>query len=145
MIERVRPACLQSARLFRTQHSPSHWSCLKEPTLEARRAQQDENENTVARFTAHYPQPDMTPAEFEEFVVELPNSIEPAALDLTVTSHKSVQGMDGDYDIDAIVRYAFLGMDFLVLVEAKRHRHPIKRELVQVLHQKLASVGGRRH
>jgi hypothetical protein len=32
-------------------------------------------------------------------------------------------------------------MDFLMLVEAKRHKNPIKRELVQVLHSKLRSVG----
>ncbi|MFJ2240924.1 restriction endonuclease [Streptomyces sp. NPDC087859] len=110
--------------------------------MEARAAQQDES--AVARFTARYPQPDMTSAEFEEFVVELLRSVEPAGLDFTVTSHETVRGTDGDYDIDATVRYAFLGMDFLVLVEAKHHRHPIKRELVQVLHQKLMSVGAQK-
>ncbi len=32
-------------------------------------------------------------------------------------------------------------MDFVVLVEAKRHKNPVKRELVQVLRDKLADVG----
>ncbi|MCZ4120257.1 restriction endonuclease [Streptomyces sp. H39-S7] len=105
---------------------------------------QPRNEDSVARFTARYPQPDMTPAEFEEFVVELLRSGEPASLDFTVTLHETVQGFDGGYDIDATVRYAFLGMDFLVLVEAKHHQHPIKRELVQVLHQKCTSVGAQK-
>jgi hypothetical protein len=35
-------------------------------------------------------------------------------------------------------------MEFLVLVEAKCHRNPIKRELVQVLHQKLQSVSAQK-
>ncbi|MFJ3819281.1 restriction endonuclease [Streptomyces sp. NPDC090056] len=86
----------------------------------------------------------MTAAEFEEFVVELLRSVEHVNLDFTVASHETVQGADGDYDIDATVRYEFLGMEFLVLVEAKHHRHPIKRELVQVLHQKLTSVGAQK-
>ena len=32
-------------------------------------------------------------------------------------------------------------MEFLIVVEAKKHRYPIKRELVQVLHSKIQSVG----
>lgn len=35
-------------------------------------------------------------------------------------------------------------MAFLVLVEAKRHANPIKRELVQVLHDKRQSVGAQK-
>jgi hypothetical protein len=60
---------------------------------------------------------------------------------LTVTLHDKVEGPDGIYDFDATVRYQLAGMSFLVLVEAKRHKNPIKRELVQVLHQKVQSVG----
>lgn len=35
-------------------------------------------------------------------------------------------------------------MDFLVVVEAKHHTHPIKRELVQILHGKAVSVGAQK-
>jgi hypothetical protein len=34
-----------------------------------------------------------------------------------------------------------LGLEFLAVVEAKRHANPIKRELVQVLHSKAQSIG----
>ena len=61
--------------------------------------------------------------------------------DLAVTVHEKILGADGAYDFDATVRYRFAGMAFLVVVEAKLHRNPIKRELVQVLHQKILSVG----
>lgn len=52
-----------------------------------------------------------------------------------------ISGSDGSYVFDATVRYRLAGLNFLVLVEAKRHSNPIKRELVQVLHQKVQSVG----
>ncbi|WP_328583601.1 restriction endonuclease [Streptomyces sp. NBC_00370] len=106
--------------------------------MEANASHQDE---VIARPTAHYARADITPAQFEQFVVELLRSMHPAGVDLQVALHETVHGMDGDYDMDTTVRYELLGMDFLVLVEAKHHTHPIKRELVQVLHHKLTSVG----
>lgn len=88
------------------------------------------------------PRPDISPAEFEEFVADrLLGSAAPHVSGLSVTLHEKVAGSDGTYDLDATVRYGFAGMDFLVVVEAKHHRNPIKRELVQVLHQKVQSVG----
>jgi Restriction endonuclease len=92
-------------------------------------------------ITSHYPAPDMTPAEFEEFVVELLGSAKTHLDDMTVTLHDKIAGVDGTYDFDATVRFRFAGLQFLVIVEAKRHKNPVKRELVQVLHQKVQSVG----
>ena len=79
----------------------------------------------------------LTPAQFEELVVQLLGSAEPVVDNLAVTLHEKITGVDGIYDFDATVRYRFAGMSFLVLVEAKLHKNPIKRELVQVLHQKV--------
>ncbi len=50
----------------------------------------------------------------------------------------------GEYDIDATVRFRVAGADFLVLIEAKLHRNPIKREIVQILHSKVVSVGAQK-
>jgi len=97
---------------------------------------------SIARATAHYPPADITPGEFEEFVAQLLGSAKPVVDHLTVTLHDKIEGPDGAYDFDATVRYQLAGMSFLVLVEAKRHKNPIKRELVQVLNQKVQSVGG---
>jgi Restriction endonuclease len=95
----------------------------------------------VDRATAHYPPADISPTEFEEFVTQLLGSAEQVVGDLVITLHDKIQGTDGTYDIDGTVRYEFAGMSFLILVEAKRHKNPIKRELVQVLYQKVQSVG----
>jgi restriction endonuclease len=94
------------------------------------------------RSIVRYPPPAITPAEFEEFVArELLGAAGSAVDDLVVTVHEKIIGTDGAYDFDATVRYRFAGMAFLVVVEAKLHRNPVKRELVQVLHQKIHSVG----
>jgi Restriction endonuclease len=96
----------------------------------------------VARPTAFYPQPEITPGEFEDFVAcQLLGAAAPEVNNLTVALHDKIMGADGTYDFDATVRYQFAGMSFLVVVEAKLHKNPIKRELVQVLQQKAQSVG----
>jgi hypothetical protein len=92
----------------------------------------------MARPTAFYPQPKITPGEFEEFVAGQLLGRLPEVSNLTVTVHERITGADGAYDFDATVRYQFAGMSFLVVVEAK---NPIKRELVQILRQKALSVG----
>lgn len=101
-----------------------------------------EDDTRVARPTAFYPPADITPAEFEEFVAnQLLASAGTEVSDLQVTPHEKVRADDGTYDFDATVRYQFGGLSFLVLVEAKKHSNPIKRELVQVLYQKVLSTG----
>ncbi|WP_405142250.1 restriction endonuclease [Sphaerisporangium sp. NBC_01403] len=100
------------------------------------------NESAVARVTAHYPPAEISPGEFEEFVTELLGSAQQFVTDLKITLHEKIEGIDGTYDFDATVRYTFAGMSFLLLVEAKRHKNPIKRELIQILYQKVQSVGG---
>jgi hypothetical protein len=87
-------------------------------------------------------QPDeITPAKFEGFIVAALESTRDHLDDLVVTLHDKVPGSDGEYDFDATVRFKIHGMKFMIAVEAKKHNNPIKRELVQVLHQKVQSVG----
>ncbi|NKE64070.1 restriction endonuclease [Lentzea sp. PSKA42] len=94
------------------------------------------------RVVGRYPYLGITPGEFEEYVAgELLGAARSQVDGLVVSAHEKVTGVDGVYEFDATVRYRFAGMDFLVVVEAKLHRNPIKRELVQVLRQKVQSVG----
>jgi hypothetical protein len=86
----------------------------------------------------------MSAAEFESFVAEVLEVGRPGLENYMVQPHEVIRGVDGEYDFDATVRFSMLGMDYLVLVEDKRHEHPIKREQVQVLHQKLQSVGAQK-
>jgi restriction system protein len=81
---------------------------------------------------------DLTPVEFELLVRgKLIRS--GAELSAFRTEHlEVVAGESGSYVMDVTARFKALGeAEFLVLVECKRHRNPIKRELVEVLHDKL--------
>ncbi len=55
-----------------------------------------------------------------------------------------VEGHDGDYEIDVTVRFGALDAEFLVLVECKHYKNPVKREVIQSLHSKLLSVGAQK-
>lgn len=98
-------------------------------------------EDDVPPWARRYPPAAIRPAEFEAWIGDLLRAAEPAVDDLRVAVHDRVNGTDGSYDLDATVRYRWAGLDFLVLVEAKLHRNPIKRDLVQILHAKVQSVG----
>jgi hypothetical protein len=103
-----------------------------------------DDERVAPWVSRHPPARDITPDEFERFVAELLASASPGLDDYRVERHEVIEGVDGSYDFDATVRFSVLGMNYLVLVEDKRHAHPIKRELVQALHQKLQSVGAQK-
>ena len=83
----------------------------------------------------------LTPDQFE---IEVKGLIEKAGLGL---SHFSVQrlekldGPDGEYEIDVTARFRALGADFLVLIECKHYKHPVKRDVVQVLFDRIRAVG----
>src|SRR5262249_23447663 len=47
------------------------------------------------------------------------------------------------YEIDVTARFKALG-DMLVLIECKHHKNPIKREVVQVLYDKLRALGAQK-
>jgi hypothetical protein len=101
-------------------------------------------EQEIDRASAHYPPAEITPAEFEQFVADF-LTVEYAGLkDLQVTVHDVIEGTDGEYDFDATARYSIGGAAYLLLAEAKRHKNPIKRELVASLHSKLLSVGAQK-
>jgi hypothetical protein len=87
---------------------------------------------------------DMTPEEFEDLAAELLEGVMGEADRFEIDRHTVLRAADGKYNIDATVRFEFGGLAFLVLVEAKRHKNPIKRELVAVLHQKMQSVGAQK-
>jgi restriction system protein len=61
---------------------------------------------------------------------------------LEVTHDVRVEAHDSTYQIDVLAKFeAFGGADFIVLIECKKYRSAVKRELVQVLHDKVISIG----
>lgn len=83
-----------------------------------------DDSSEVPPWLHRYPPADIAPTEFEQWVAEVFDSAAPGLEDLRVAVHLRVTGIDGSFDLDA-VRYRWAGMEFLVLVEAKRHTNPI--------------------
>ena len=61
---------------------------------------------------------------------------------LEVTHDVKMETYDSTYQIDVPAKFqAFAGAEFTVLVECKKYRSAVERELVQVLHDKVRSTG----
>jgi restriction system protein len=84
----------------------------------------------------------LTPKQFEEEVEKLVRKMGIDLKDFSVQRLEKIQGDDGIYEIDVTARFEAIGANFLVLIECKHHKHPIKREVVQVLFDRLRSVAG---
>ena len=86
----------------------------------------------------------VSPEEFEREVMTLLElTLDPPAKP-SIRHRELVDGSDGKYEIDLTVRFNVLGVDFLIVVECKHHKNPIKRETVQILHDRIRSVGAQK-
>jgi len=83
----------------------------------------------------------LSPEEFEIAVVQILSRLGAELSSFVVRRRETVLGTDGAFEIDITARFQALKVDFLVLIECKRYSHPIKREVVQLLHDRLGSVG----
>jgi hypothetical protein len=96
----------------------------------------------ISLVAARYPPFEtITARQFEEFVADVLKAAGGHAESFSIETHETIHGSDGTYEFDAVARYRVLGLTHTLLIEAKRHANPIKRELVQALHAKLQSVG----
>ncbi|MFG1802159.1 restriction endonuclease [Micromonospora carbonacea] len=92
----------------------------------------------------HWPTFDITPKAYEEAVAAIVTSMHLELLDWEVKHLDPLKGLDGTYIVDVTARFQLAGMDFLILFECKRHKDPVKRSDVQVLHAKLQSIGAQK-
>jgi restriction system protein len=84
----------------------------------------------------------ITPEEYEAGVEQIIREWGVGLAEFRVERREMLPGTDGEYEIDVSARFDALEVSFLVLIECKHHKRPIKREVVQVLHDKLRAVGG---
>lgn len=88
-----------------------------------------------------YPNAVITPEQFEVLVMRKFRDSYPS---VEILHRENIKGLDGEYNIDLSIRFQELGVNFLVLVECKHHKHPIKRDYVQLLKDKVESVGAQK-
>jgi restriction system protein len=89
----------------------------------------------------HWPSFELSPTDYERAVAELVRAVNHEVTDWEVRHLDPLDGVDGRFVIDATVRFRLMGADYLTLFECKRHASPVKREDVQVLHDKLRATG----
>jgi restriction system protein len=88
---------------------------------------------------------EITPQQFELQVKSWIESVAPPLEAFSANHLESLRGRDGEYAIDVTARFkAFEGATFLVIIECKKHKDPIKREVVQVLREKQISLGAQK-
>lgn len=88
-----------------------------------------------------YTSPEMSPTDFEVFVAAMFGEAGTQVDGYRVEHQAKIEAHDGSYTFDATITFELGGMTFLVLVEAKMHTHPITRDVVSILHNKVQSVG----
>ena len=90
-----------------------------------------------------FPSPDtITPERFEQLVKSWLEAGAGGLQEFSAKQRQTVRGRDGDYEIDVTATFVGLGgARFTVVVECKKHKNPIKREIVQVLRDKQISIG----
>ncbi len=85
---------------------------------------------------------EISPIEFERQVKAWLERAAGKLIGFKASHRAQVSGDSGEYEIDIEVRFeAFGGADFIVLIECKRHRNPIKRDVVMLLDAKLRDTG----
>ncbi|TFE19431.1 restriction endonuclease [Cohnella luojiensis] len=88
-----------------------------------------------------YPIAKISPEQFEMLVLRKFKESYPHA---DFTHRENISGVDGEYNIDLAIRFEELGVNFLVLVECKYHKNPIKRDYIQILKDKVESIGAQK-
>lgn len=85
---------------------------------------------------------DVTPKEYEKQVVSWLTATDGLLADFSVQHLKKISGSSGEYVIDAVARFEiFDGAIITVLIECKRLKRPVERDVVMTLKSKMQESG----
>jgi restriction system protein len=83
----------------------------------------------------------VTPERYEELVRNWLSDTGVLLEEFSATLREILSGTDGNYEIDVVVRFKALGVSYLTLVECKHLKRRVEREVVQILHDRVKSLG----
>lgn len=84
---------------------------------------------------------DISPVEFEKQIKNIFEGLEREIKKIEIIHNDKINTVNGNFQIDIKVTFEFLGVDFIVLVECKKHNSPIKRETIQIVKDKVLILG----
>ena len=87
---------------------------------------------------------DISPTEFELLVKEHLSNLGQNLTTFSAVHNQTLNKIDGNYQIDVYAEFEFLGVSFKILAECKKHKNKIKREVVQLLNDKLRATGSQK-
>jgi len=87
---------------------------------------------------------DLTPREFELATKEWLESSGNKLKNIEVTHDVNMEAHDGTYQVDVLATFEALGAEFKVIVECKKHKNAIPRSMVQILHDRIRSLGAQK-
>lgn len=84
---------------------------------------------------------ELTPEEFEKYSLELLSEQTKGLENLKIEHNRIIEAFDGSYQIDGYIEFTVMGIKYKTLVECKHYKSSITREKVQILHEKVQSIG----
>lgn len=84
------------------------------------------------------------PKEFEHFVLSLLENAIEGVPNAQFQHNEIIKSSDGSFQIDGTIRFELMGVKYLTLVECKMYQSPISREKVQILYDKVRSIGAQK-
>ncbi len=87
---------------------------------------------------------EITPTEFEELVHSYLSNLGETLEKFEAKHNILITRNDGTYQIDVFAEFEVLGGRIKVLIECKRYKNKVKRETVQLLNDKLKSIGAQK-
>ena len=84
---------------------------------------------------------DMTPSEFEQRSLEILSEQLKGVENLEIKHNSIIRTDDGNYQIDGIIQFEVMGVQYKTIVECKHYSSPISRDKVQILYDKIRAIG----
>lgn len=84
---------------------------------------------------------ELDPIEYENIVKDFFNKSNRRIRDFSVIHNKILPAHDGDYQIDIVISFELDGLLYKSIVECKHFKNKIKRDYVQILYNKVQSLG----
>lgn len=85
---------------------------------------------------------DISPTEFEQLVRDFLSEVGKTLPSFEVHHNVKEKAFDGTYQIDVKATFeVFGGSNIIVLIECKKYSTPVKREKVEILYNRIKSIG----
>lgn len=87
---------------------------------------------------------EMDPTEFERFCMNLLKKEFGNEAKYSFSHNVIERSYDGKYQIDGEIIFLAGGLEFKILVECKRYKGPIERDVIEVLENRIKSIGAQK-